>query len=230
VPPSILAPTWFVQAPGSIADELIVNPNAAGGEELGGLTTRDYIGHRKIRVVLTDQEAASLLAFAFAGRAEPDAGDDLPDVVRRRAAKVAMRKLLMSRERTRVRFWNQVHVGHVELAGLDKTHRPQLGRQKVHVTLTVEQVHALHTYGAAGRERFLEREPRSHPDIGACDATEVSLEKLRHAIDGVVERHWKATGHREWFWGSCKNPLTWLVEKIARDTLETAANHCIVER
>jgi hypothetical protein len=193
----------------------------AHAEGMGDLITCDYIGHRKVRVVLTDQEAASVLAFAFAGRPQPSDVDDMPEIVRRRAGKVAMRKLLMAQERTRVRFWNHVHVGHVELAGLDRTHRPQLRQQKVYVTFTLEQAHALYTYGSGGKLRTSRRGPApSSSDSGVLEIVDSALSKIRHAIDGMVHRYRKSTGHREWFWGGCKNPLNWLSEKILRNQLE----------
>jgi hypothetical protein len=186
----------------------------------------EYIGHRKVRVRMQDYEAASLLGFSFAGSPATEDVDELPGLVRRRVGKVAMRKLLVARERTRVRFWNRVHVGHVELTGLEARHRDHLGKERVEVSFTIEQAYALWLCGEAGRRRYLDLAAGFNPDPAACQAAQRGLDRIWRGICAVIRKHRETRNTREWFWGSCKNPDAWLAEKIAREKIHGRAGEC----
>jgi hypothetical protein len=187
---------------------------------------REYVGHRKVRLVFSDLEALALTKFGIAGRQGAEPGEDLPGIVRRRASKVALRKTLMARERTRVRFWNRVHVGHVELTGapmdagnLTTLHHPQLRREQVYVTFTVEQAYAIRHCGEQGLHEAQVMGVNVSPDPVAAEAAAAALEKLRRALDSLMRRHRKKRQTQPWFWSTCKDPLVWLSERLALEQL-----------
>jgi hypothetical protein len=198
-----------------------VNPVATENGPAVTPVEREYIGHRKLRVSMTDSEAAALVGFAFAGR--PDALDgDLPGIMRRRGAKVALRKVLVARDRARVRFWDRVHAGSLGLAGLDASWGQLLAVERVYVSLTVEQAYALWSSGERGRQRSLDPACEFHPGPEPADAASRALQNLERRMAALIRRHRETRNTKEWFWGSCKDPLAWLPEKIALEKLHSA--------
>lgn len=189
----------------------------------------EYIGHRKVRVSMTDREAAGLLGIAFAGTPDHARGDDLPSLVRRRSARVGLRKLLVARDRARVRFWNRVHVGHVALQDLDPAYQARLGRERIHLSLTLEQAHAMWSYGESGRLRrpALPAQAAGQADGSeAHEAAERALEKIQNRIREAHQKHRETNTSKEWVWSSCNDPVTWLPEKIAREKLHPSPAEC----
>jgi hypothetical protein len=187
---------------------------------------REYVGHRKVRLVFSDLEALALTKFAIAGKQVAEPGEDLPSIVRGRASKVALRKTLVARERTRVRFWNRVHVGHVELAdaakdvtNLTTLHHPQLRREQVYVTYTVEQAYSIRRSGEQGLHEAQVMGVNVAPDPVAAEAAASALSKLQRALDSLMRRHRKTKRTHPWFWSTCKDPLVWLSERIALEQL-----------